>query len=343
MSDIGAGSTLAAGRYRLERLLGSGGMASVWLTHDDQLGRQVAVKVLSDALAMDDSYRRRFAREARIAASLNHPNLVRVFDFSGPADRPYLVMEYVDGGTLAELLKRRSTAWSVEQLARELLNALQHVHAAGIVHRDVKPANVLIGRDGRARLSDFGIAQPEDATRLTRTGQLIGTLRFIAPEVVGGERADPRSDLYSLGVVLREAARARLSPALTRITEVLTAPDPGNRPASAAEALDLLDHLRSREADASAAASVPPANAVPATGAGRRDLHLTPPQWLAGLAALAIVTIAAIAVAVAGSSAGADAEPAPLRPLGRAPAPADAPLGQQLDALEREVRRLNRP
>src|SRR5919106_4817571 len=198
-SDETPGSgTVLDGRYRLLRRLGSGGMAVVWVARDERLGRDVAVKVLSDVLAGDADYRRRFVREARVAARLNHPGLVGIHDFSAESERPYLVMELVCGDTLADrIAAERAGELDLVALARELLGALAHIHAAGVVHRDVKPANVLIGTDGRARLTDFGIARPTDATALTQTGQVIGTLRYMSPEVQRGERATARSDLYS--------------------------------------------------------------------------------------------------------------------------------------------------
>jgi eukaryotic-like serine/threonine-protein kinase len=236
---IGPGVALRDGRYRLERVLGIGGMASVWLGLDQRLDRPVAVKVLSDTLASDPEYVRRFRREAQIAARLSHPNLVKVFDFE-PQGRPALVMEYVDGGTLAETANRPDTAVEVEALASQLLGALEHIHAAGIVHRDVKPANVLISKDGRALLTDFGIAQPEDATRITQTGQVIGTLRYMAPEVHEGERATPRSDLYSCGMLLRDYIDDDSPAGLRQLVDRLSERDPQLRPESAKRALSYL-------------------------------------------------------------------------------------------------------
>jgi eukaryotic-like serine/threonine-protein kinase len=218
-------------------------MASVWLAHDQRLGRPVAVKVISDTLAVDGQWLHRFEREARAAASVSHPHIVQVFDYSVHGDQPYLVMEYVPGGSLADWLSAREThaqALDVEALAQALLDALAHIHDVGIVHRDVKPGNVLLGTDGRARLTDFGIAQPEDATQLTQTGLVLGTLKYLAPEVLQGKPATVRSDLYAAGVVLREAAAADLRPALVNLITVLTAAAPEQRPTSATAALELL-------------------------------------------------------------------------------------------------------
>jgi eukaryotic-like serine/threonine-protein kinase len=148
-------------RYRLERRIAAGGMATVWLAHDDELGRDVAVKVLSDVLAEDPAYVARFQREARVAARVSHPNLVEMFDYSGEAERPYIVMEHVGGGTLADRIRSGDAdAIDPEQLAGQLLGALAAIHEAGVVHRDVKPSNVLLDVNGEAHLTDFGIAQP---------------------------------------------------------------------------------------------------------------------------------------------------------------------------------------
>jgi len=231
-----AKGALLKDRYRLERLLGRGGMASVWLASDQVLERPVAVKVLSDTIASDPEFLARFRREARLAASLSHPNLIGVYDYAEGAERPYLVMEYVPGDNLAERMSRNAGV-ECENLARELLGALAHIHAAGVVHRDVKPQNVLIAPDGSAKLIDFGIALPKDATSLTRTGHLLGTARYIAPEAMEGKAATERSDLYSCGVLLRDCAGDNPRGELNALVERLTAADPRGRPASAREAL----------------------------------------------------------------------------------------------------------
>ncbi len=231
-----AGSRLRDGRYVLERRLGRGGMAAVWLARDERLDRPVAIKVLSDTLAGDEDYLKRFRREARVAAGLTHPNLVNIYDFEA-ADRPYLVMEYVPGGDLGQRLATDRVP-EPERLAIELLGALSHIHAAGVLHRDVKPQNVLLDADERSRLTDFGIAQPRDATSLTQTGQVLGTASYVAPEVLRGEAPSESSDLYSLGVVLAEATGDRpASAALLGLIDQLRAQDPAGRPGLAATAL----------------------------------------------------------------------------------------------------------
>lgn len=222
-------------RYRLERLLGRGGMASVWLASDQVLERPVAVKVLSDTIASDPEFLARFRREARVAAGLSHPNLIGVYDYAEGAERPYLVMEYVPGDNLAKLMSQNAGI-DCARLARELLGALAHIHAAGILHRDIKPQNLLIAPDGSAKLIDFGIALPKDATSLTRTGHLLGTARYIAPEVMTGEPATERSDLYSCGVVLRDCIGDNPPGHLRALVERLSSANPRGRPASAEEA-----------------------------------------------------------------------------------------------------------
>ena len=220
--------TVLKDRYRIDRLLGRGGMASVWRGHDRVLDRPVAVKVLSDAIASDPEYLARFSREARVAASLSHPNLVRVFDFAEAGERPYLVMELVPGDDLGALTARGEQV-DRSRLARQLLAALAHIHRAGIIHRDIKPQNVLIDADGRAKLTDFGISRELEGDGLTATGRVLGTTDYVAPEQAMGQKVDPRTDVYSLGVVLYEmlvgqvpfAADSQVGVAMKHVNEEL--------------------------------------------------------------------------------------------------------------------------
>ncbi len=237
---IGEGTILGGGRYSLQARVGSGGAATVWLADDDVLDRPVAVKVLSEALASDDSWLARFRREARLVASLTHPNLVSVYDFDASDERPYIVMAYMPGGSLWDRLQLGEPS-DPERLARDLLTALEAIHAAGIVHRDIKPGNVLFDAAGTACLTDFGVARPEDATALTQTGQIPGTARFMAPELWAGEPADERTDLYSAGVVLREAIGNDGAPQTRALVDRLCAEDVSDRPESATAALGELD------------------------------------------------------------------------------------------------------
>jgi negative regulator of sigma E activity len=226
-------------RYRLERILGAGGMAAVWLGHDEVLDRPVAVKVLSDTISADPDFLARFRREATVAAGLSHPNLVDVYDYSESGERPYLVMEFVAGPDLGSLIAREMPI-DRERLARELLEAVGHIHAAGIVHRDIKPHNIMIEADGTTKLIDFGIALPADATALTQTGMILATKRYAAPEVLAGRPADERSDLYSCGVVL-EACGTGGSAGLTSLVTALTEGDRTSRPRDAWQAVHFLE------------------------------------------------------------------------------------------------------
>ena len=296
MRVLGAGEVLGE-RYRLERRIATGGMATVWLGRDEELDRPVAVKVLSDILADDPSYVERFRREARLAAGLSHPNLVRMYDFSSESERPYLVMEYIEGGTLAErIAAERSGELDERLLAQELLGALASIHGAGVIHRDVKPSNVLLDRENRARLTDFGIAQPEDATRITRTGEVIGTLKYMAPEVREGEPATERSDLYSCGVLLGECLGAGGAPEVVALVERLSEEDPIERPASARHALTLLE--------TAPAATTAPLGAPPPPARRPREIVVNGRLLLAAIAALAIGALLAALAFGGGSDSG---------------------------------------
>jgi serine/threonine-protein kinase len=234
------GSQLAAGRYVLEHRLGSGGMATVWLAQDTRLARRVAIKMPSEALSADESFAIRFEREAQTAAALSHPNLVSVYDYGSEDGHPFLVSEYIDGSNLAEL-RARGEEPSTERLARALLDALAHIHAAGIVHRDVKPGNVLVDRAGRILLTDFGIAQSSGSPTLTAEGHVVGTPSYLAPEIKRGGRADARSDLYAVGVLLGEQLSGRDPDRVVRLVDALTETDPAARPVDAAQALELIE------------------------------------------------------------------------------------------------------
>jgi eukaryotic-like serine/threonine-protein kinase len=195
---------IAGGRYRLERPLGHGGMASVFLARDTELDRAVALKLLAENLGGDENVRRRFVREARLAARLSHPNVVSVFDAGEDDGRPYIVMEYVDGENLTELLARRGRV-----LALQAAQGLAHAHAAGLVHRDVKPQNLILGGDGTLKIADFGIARAAETTALTQAGTVLGTAAYLSPEQALGEEVTPATDVYSLGVVLYELLTGR--------------------------------------------------------------------------------------------------------------------------------------
>ena len=192
-------------RYVIKRKLGSGGMAIVYLAEDQELGRLVALKLLDDRHASDEQFVERFRREAQSAAGLNHPNIVSIFDRGHAAGTYYIAMEYLDGRTLKELLVRNGpTPVPIAiDYARQILGALSFAHRNGIVHRDIKPHNIIVGSDGRLKVTDFGIAR-SGASQMTEAGSIVGTAQYLSPEQARGAPVDPRSDLYSLGIVLYE-------------------------------------------------------------------------------------------------------------------------------------------
>src|ERR671920_289215 len=197
--------TLFDGRYLIIRKLGSGGMADVYLAEDQELGRRVAIKILDDRHAADEQFVERFRREAQNAASLNHPNIVSIFDRGQAEDTYYIAMEFLDGRTLKELLIRNGpTPIPIAiDYARQILSALSFAHRHGIVHRDIKPHNIVVGADGRLKVTDFGIAR-SGASQMTEAGSIVGKAQYLSPEQARGAPVDPRSDIYSLGVVLYE-------------------------------------------------------------------------------------------------------------------------------------------
>jgi serine/threonine protein kinase len=205
---------LFAGRYRLERRLGVGGMATVQLAFDTRLERNVAVKLLAEHLADDASFVSRFRREALAAARLVHPNVVQVFDFGldEATHRNFIVMEYVNGKSCAEILRERGSLQpgeAVDVLAQSC-RGLDYAHRNGVVHRDVKPGNLLVSRERMVKLADFGIAKAAEQSDITKVGSVLGTAAYLAPEQARGEPAGPASDLYALGVVAYQLMAGRL-------------------------------------------------------------------------------------------------------------------------------------
>jgi serine/threonine-protein kinase len=186
-------------------------MACVYLARDSELERPVAIKVLAEHLADQPGFRDRFLREARLAAQLSHPNIVQVFDVGEEDGKPFIVMECVEGSTLADELKQRGTleAEEVIDLALQICGGLEHAHAAGLVHRDIKPQNLLLRPDGTVKLADFGIARAAETTRLTQMGSVLGTAAYLAPEQALGEEVTASADIYSLGCVLYELLTGR--------------------------------------------------------------------------------------------------------------------------------------
>lgn len=203
------GASVVGGRYELRDRIGSGGMASVYDGRDTVLDRPVAVKVLHQHLADKSTWRTRFEAEARMAARLTHPNVVQVYDTGVDAGVPFIVMERLPGETLDDHRGERIDQGRVREWIVELLGALSAAHAIGLVHRDIKPGNVLLTASGTAKLGDFGIAKSVEGDALTDTGQVIGTVGYLSPERLRGERGDERSDVYALALVMWEAAAGR--------------------------------------------------------------------------------------------------------------------------------------
>ena len=292
MYHCGVQGTVVDNRYSIVRALGDGGMARVYLAHDEVLDRDVALKVLWEYFASDEEFVDRFKREARSAASLSHPNIVQVYD-RGETETgtAYMAMEYVPGGTLKERITREGplSPEDAAAVAIQIAEALGAAHERGVIHRDIKPHNVLISESGEAKVTDFGIARAAAATTATRTGRVLGTAGYMSPEQALGERVDRRSDLYSLGVVLFEMLTGRLpfrgeSPITVSMKHVNEAPPPPNEirpdlPESAnalvlklltknpddryADVWDLIEDLRKLRA------GIPLAVAVPAAKSGR--------------------------------------------------------------------------
>jgi predicted Ser/Thr protein kinase len=192
------------GKYRIERLLGKGGMGAVFLAHDLTLEREVAIKVLPPDVAQDDQVVRRFQQEAKTAAKLDHPNIIPIYRVESEAGLNYFVMKYISGTSLEDVLERNTPlpVAETQRILWESACALGHAHQRGVVHRDVKPANIMFDHDGRAMLTDFGISKAlQAATGFTATGMIIGTPHYMAPEQAKGATVDGRADQYSLGVV----------------------------------------------------------------------------------------------------------------------------------------------
>ena len=282
MAEIGQ---ILGGRYRLIELLGEGGMATVFRAADAGLGRDVALKLLRPEYLRDPDFSSRFRQEAQAAASLSHPNVVHVYDYGEDPTGPFIVMELVDGEDLATIL-RRSGALPPRQVARigsGVARALAAAHARGLIHRDVKPGNVLIGTDGRVKVVDFGIARAIAEAQLTMPGTTLGSVHYFSPEQARGEPATAASDLYSLGIVLYEmlvglrpfegdsaasvalarltgpipdpmAVRPSVSPDLAAITRKALALDPRDRFVSAGVMADALDQTLGTGGVAGAAA-----------------------------------------------------------------------------------------
>jgi len=320
-------AAIAGGRYRVERVLGGGAMAKVVLAHDSELDRRVAIKLLDERVAADPSFRARFTREARLAAALSHPNIVTVFDAGqGDDGSPYIVMEYVDGWTLQQRLRDEGALEPAEvrRIALQVCSGLEHAHAHGMIHRDLKPGNLIERVDGTVKIADFGIARADHATELTEAGTILGTAAYLAPEQAEAGTVTPATDVYALGVALYELltgrrpwqveslsdlARRRFEPppafpahvpadledAITRSL----AYDPVARPASASEFASLLTPAE-RE----------PATVVLPRAEARRPAPVRPRRSPATLLALTlsalVLVLAGLGLAIARNGDGGD-------------------------------------
>ncbi|MDA0165631.1 protein kinase [Solirubrobacter ginsenosidimutans] len=215
---------LFADRYRLERRLGVGGMATVQLAFDTRLERNVAVKLLAEHLAEDSSFVSRFRREALAAARLVHPNIVQVFDFGTDvhSGRQFIVMEYVDGHSCAELLRDNGpmSPRDAVEILTQACRGLDYAHRNGVVHRDVKPGNLMVNTDGVVKLADFGIAKAAEQSDITKVGSVLGTAAYLSPEQARGEPAGPASDMYALGVVSYQLMAGRLPYEAASLTDL---------------------------------------------------------------------------------------------------------------------------
>jgi serine/threonine-protein kinase len=203
---MGTTPEVLLGRYELGRMLGAGGMAEVYEGHDRLLARRVAIKILLAQYAHDPAFLARFRREAQAAASLSHPNIVGVYDTGSEADTWFIIMEYVDGRTLKDIIRAEGALyWArAAEVAADVAGALAVAHARGIVHRDVKPGNVMLTTEGKVKVMDFGIARATAVPSITQTSAVVGTAQYIAPEQAQGLEVDARSDVYALGCCLYE-------------------------------------------------------------------------------------------------------------------------------------------
>ncbi|HTR75645.1 MAG TPA: protein kinase [Solirubrobacterales bacterium] len=318
--------TVLSGRYRLEAKLGSGGMSTVYLARDTTLDRPVAVKVMHREMSEQPDQLERFRQEARAVAKLSHPNVVAVIDAGEDGGHPYIVFEYVEGETLKARINRVGPLDIQEALAYaiEIARGLTVAHGRKMVHRDIKPQNVLIDAEGRAKLTDFGISRQLEQDGMTATGRVLGTTDYVAPEQAMGHGADQRSDIYSLGVVLFETftgqvpfaadsqvgvamkhvneelpdvqgLRPELSAASALVVERATAKDPTKRYADVGEMID----------DLSTALEVEAARAGSTTGEATSVLEAVPPakRKLSGRARWSWAAIALIVVVGAGALA----------------------------------------
>jgi eukaryotic-like serine/threonine-protein kinase len=337
--------TVLSGRYRLDAKLGSGGMSTVYLARDETLERWVAVKVLHREISEQPDQLERFSHEARAVAQLSHPNVVAVIDAGQDQGRPYIVFEYVEGETLKDRIERLGTLPLDEAAAYaiEIGRGLAAAHARRLVHRDVKPQNVLIDPEGRAKVTDFGIARSLESDGLTKTGRVLGTTDYVSPEQAMGHDVDARSDIYSIGVLLFEMItgelpftadtlvgvamkhvnegmpdpqrlRPQTSSALAAVIERATEKDPGRRYPDMQAMLDDLEHALEVEVARAGTAHGEATAVLDSVPHPERRLRSTR-RSLAGI--LLVLAATAVALAVVIALGGSTEEPA-----GPEPAPA---------------------
>ena len=203
---------IIAERYELIDIIGQGGMADVYLANDTILNRTIAIKILRTSLAKDPIYIARFQREASAAAALSHKNIVEIYDVGEDNDQYYIVMEYVPGQTLKELIHKRGALHYVEavDIMKQVVSATAKAHAIGIIHRDLKPQNIMVTDSGVVKIGDFGIASIQSLSQVTQTDTIMGSLHYLAPEIARGEKATAQSDIYALGIVFYELLRGEV-------------------------------------------------------------------------------------------------------------------------------------
>jgi hypothetical protein len=342
--------TVLSGRYRLEAKLGSGGMSTVYLARDETLDRPVAVKVMHREISEQADQLERFRQEARAVAKLSHPNVVSVIDAGEDGGYPYIVFEYVKGETLKQRIARVGALDAQEALAHaiEVARGLSVAHARNMVHRDIKPQNVLIDEEGRAKLSDFGISRQLEEDGMTATGRVLGTTDYVAPEQAMGHPVDPRSDVYSLGVVLYEMLvgqvpfhaesqvgvamkhvnedlpdvqrrRPGLSAAAALVVERATAKNPAERYQRIGEMIDDLSTALEVEAARAGSATAEATSVLEAVPPPKRELSSRARWSWATIVALLLVaggTLVAVQLISSGQVGGGGAEKGKGRPVG---------------------------
>jgi protein kinase-like protein len=348
---------LVADRYETLERIGGGGMADVFRAHDRTLDRDVALKVMRPAFANDPEFAERFHREAEALGAIDHPNIVRVLDYGATADGPFIVMEFVSGGTLRDLIRARGRVDQYEAagIAAAVADGLEAAHLRGVLHRDLKPDNVLMDAEGHPKIADFGIARLAAATAITRTGEVLGTPQYLAPEQMSGDVVDERADVYALGVILYEMLTGTQPTGGSTPSEIVSRrlrvdPRPPSRLVALAPSMNALvlralardpAHRIRRAADLRAGllAIKPP---VPQVRAPRRQLKLQLPSF-APLVAL----LASLAAAVRGFAM----PPLPAPPRVRVPrvpsvrmpsvAPVAAAVATSAASMRAQVGRIN--